>query len=297
MAHQAGAYPGFCSMKRLGVFLLPPGGMLVHRRVIPSSKFAGTHLYTWVERGTMGVKCLAQEHNTVPRPGLEPRPLDTESSALTIRPPRLPLICQSPRFYCYQLLYSNLFLFYQVFQKARAAAPSIVFFDEIDALAARRGSGGDDGASNVSDRVLTQLLTELDGVETLKDVVMVAATNRPDMIDKALLRPGRIDRIIYVPLPDRDAREEIFKIHVSQTPLGADVAIAALVEKTEMFSGAEIAALCREAALMALQENIESKEVLRRHFDKAFMAVKPRTSRELIELYRKYQNESGVHSI
>lgn len=185
----------------------------------------------------------------------------------------------------------------QVFQKARAAAPSIVFFDEIDALAARRGSGGDDSGSNVSDRVLTQLLTELDGVETLKDVILVAATNRPDMIDKALLRPGRIDRIVYVPLPDKNAREEIFKIHLAKTPLGGDVAIRDLAEKTDMFSGAEIAALCREAALTALQENIESQEVLGKHFDKAFMAVKPRTSRELIELYRKYQNESGVHSI
>lgn len=185
----------------------------------------------------------------------------------------------------------------QVFQKARAAAPSIVFFDEIDALAARRGSGGDDGGSSVSDRVLTQLLTELDGVETLKDVVMVAATNRPDMIDKALLRPGRIDRIVYVPLPDKNAREEIFKIHLIDTPLGDDVVMGDLAEKTEMFSGAEITALCREAALMALQEDIESNEVLRRHFDEAFRAVKPRTSRELIEMYRKYQNESGVHSI
>lgn len=172
-----------------------------------------------------------------------------------------------------------------------------MFFDEIDALAARRGSGGDDGASNVSDRVLTQLLTELDGVETLKDVVMVAATNRPDMIDKALLRPGRIDRIIYVPLPDKDAREEIFRIHLSKTPLSADVVIEDLAQKTEMFSGAEISALCREAAIMALEENIESSEVCRGHFDIAFMAVKPRTSKELIELYRKYQNESGVHSI
>ncbi|RMX46508.1 hypothetical protein pdam_00023275 [Pocillopora damicornis] len=185
----------------------------------------------------------------------------------------------------------------QVFQKARAAAPSIVFFDEIDALAARRGSGGDDGGSSVSDRVLTQLLTELDGVETLKDVVMVAATNRPDMIDKALLRPGRIDRIVYVPLPDKNAREEIFKIHLNDTPLGDDVVMGDLAENTEMFSGAEITALCREAALMALQEDIESNEVLRRHFDEAFRAVKPRTSRELIEMYRKYQNESGVHSI
>lgn len=184
----------------------------------------------------------------------------------------------------------------QVFHKARAAAPSIIFFDEIDALASRRGSG-DDGVSNVSDRVLTQLLTELDGVETLQDVVTVAATNRPDMIDRALLRPGRIDRILYVPLPDRDARKEIFQIHLAKTPVGNDVVIEELAEKTEMFSGAEITALCREAALAALEENIESKEVRGRHFEAAFRVVKPRTSSHLIELYHKYQNESGVHSI
>ena len=89
VAHQVGAYPSYHSMKRLGVFLLPLDGMLVHRRVTPSSKFAGTHLYTWVGRGTMGVKFLAQEHNSVARPGLEPGPFDPESSALTIRPPRL----------------------------------------------------------------------------------------------------------------------------------------------------------------------------------------------------------------
>ena len=92
VAHQAGAYPGFSSMKRLGEFLLPPGGMLVDRRVTHSSKFSGTHLYTWVERGTMGVKSLAQEHNVVPRPGLEPRLFDPESSALTMRAPHLPHI-------------------------------------------------------------------------------------------------------------------------------------------------------------------------------------------------------------
>lgn len=149
----------------------------------------------------------------------------------------------------------------------------------------------------MSDRVLTQLLTELDGVETLKDVIMVAATNRPDMIDKALLRPGRIDRIIYVPLPDTEARKEIFKIHLAKTPLGNDVVLQDLAERTEMFSGAEISALCCEAALAALQEDIESCEVHGRHLNTAFMAVKPRTSRELIELYKRYQKESGVHSI
>ena len=188
-------------------------------------------------------------------------------------------------------------LSFKVFQKARRAAPSIVFFDEIDALAVRRGSSEAGGASSVSDRVLTQLLTELDGVESLKDVVMIAATNRPDMIDNALLRPGRIDRIIYVPLPDRGTRKEIFTIHLRKTPLGVDVALEELVHKTENFSGAEISAICREAALAALQEDIESSEVQRRHFDKAFMVVKPRTTKESVDLYQKYQNECGVHFI
>ena len=149
----------------------------------------------------------------------------------------------------------------------------------------------------MSGRVLTQLLTELDGVETLKDVIMVAATNRPDMIDKALLRPGRIDRIIYVPLPDTEARKEIIKIHLAKTPLGNDVVLQDLAERTEMFSGAEISAFCRETALAALQEDIKSCEVHRRHINSAFMAVKPRTPRELIALYKRYQNESGVHSM
>ena len=107
MAHQAGAYPGFRSMKRLGVFLLPPGGMLVYRMVTPSSKFAGTHLYTWVETGTMGVKCLAQEHNVVPRPGLEPGPFDLECSTLTIRPPHLPLLLGLSNFTALQLRSSH----------------------------------------------------------------------------------------------------------------------------------------------------------------------------------------------
>ena len=115
----------------------------------------------------------------------------------------------------------------------------------------------------MSDGVLTQLLTELDGVETLKDVIMVAATNRPDMIDKALLRPGRIDRIIYFPLPDKEARKEIFKIHLAKTPLRNDVVLQDLAERTEKFSGAEISALCRNIALAALQEDIESCEVHR----------------------------------
>ncbi|NXB07921.1 SPAT5 protein, partial [Cnemophilus loriae] len=126
----------------------------------------------------------------------------------------------------------------EVFRKARAVSPSILFFDEIDALAVERGNSS--GAGNVADRVLAQLLTEMDGIEQLKDVTILAATNRPDMIDKALLRPGRIDRIIYVPLPDAATREEIFKLHFQSMPVSDEVCLAELVESTQKYSGAEV---------------------------------------------------------
>ncbi|NXS37511.1 SPAT5 protein, partial [Pomatostomus ruficeps] len=125
----------------------------------------------------------------------------------------------------------------EIFRKARAVSPSILFFDEIDALAVERGNSS--GAGNVADRVLAQLLTEMDGIEQLKDVTILAATNRPDMIDKALLRPGRIDRIIYVPLPDAATRREIFKLHFQSMPVSEEVCVAELVERTQKYSGAE----------------------------------------------------------
>ncbi|NXC38388.1 SPAT5 protein, partial [Penelope pileata] len=125
----------------------------------------------------------------------------------------------------------------EIFRKARMVSPSILFFDEIDALAVERGNSS--GAGNVADRVLAQLLTEMDGIEQLKDVTILAATNRPDMIDKALLRPGRIDRIIYVPLPDAATREEIFKLHFQSMPVSEEVCLAELVQHTHKYSGAE----------------------------------------------------------
>ena len=130
-----------------------------------------------------------------------------------------------------------------MFRRARAAAPAIVFFDEIDALAGERGAGSS-GGSDVADRVLTQLLTEIDGVEALTDVTVVAATNRPDRIDAALLRPGRLDRIVYVPLPDAETRREILQIHFAKTPVADDVDIEELVERTEKYSGAEVGPHC-----------------------------------------------------
>lgn len=174
----------------------------------------------------------------------------------------------------------------EVFRRARQAAPSIVFFDELDALGGERGSIG--SGSNVQERVLAQLLTELDGVEPLGNVTVVGATNRPDRIDPALLRPGRLDRIIYVPLPDKDTRREIFTIQLRKTPVAEDVSVEELIEKTEGYSGAELVAVCHEAALKSLEEDIEARMVFRKHFESALTIIVPRTSDSLLKIYEKY---------
>ncbi|KAF4518162.1 hypothetical protein B566_EDAN007853 [Ephemera danica] len=176
-----------------------------------------------------------------------------------------------------------------VFRRARQVAPAIVFFDELDALCGERGGSG--GGSSVQERVLAQLLTELDGVEPLGNVTVVAATNRPDRIDKALLRPGRLDRIIHVPLPDAATRREIFTLQFCKTPTEEDIDVTALVELTEGYSGAEVTAVCHEAALAALQEDISAAKVKRQHFQLALKSVTPRTSVSLLELYAKYHND------
>ncbi|KAM4670678.1 ATPase family gene 2 protein homolog A isoform 3-T3 [Amazona ochrocephala] len=183
----------------------------------------------------------------------------------------------------------------EIFRKARAVSPSVLFFDEIDALAFERGNSS--GAGNVADRVLAQLLTEMDGIEQLKDVTILAATNRPDMIDKALLRPGRIDRIIYVPLPDAATREEIFKLHFQSMPVSNEVCLAELVQRTQKYSGAEITAVCREAALLALQEDIHAKSIMGQHFQYALTIVTPRIPDSLIQFYADYQQQSGLHAL
>ena len=133
----------------------------------------------------------------------------------------------------------------EVFRRARAVAPSIVFFDEIDALGGARGGGG--GGSKVGERVLAQLLTEMDGVVSLTGVTVVAATNRPDMIDKALLRPGRLDRVVYVSLPDLATRRQVLDIHTRSMPLAEGVDLEQLALDTEGYSGAELAAVCNLA--------------------------------------------------
>ncbi|KAI7793838.1 ribosome biogenesis protein SPATA5 [Triplophysa rosa] len=176
----------------------------------------------------------------------------------------------------------------EVFRKARAVAPSIVFFDEIDALAVSRGSSH---AGGVGDRVMAQLLIEMDGIEQLKNVTILAATNRPDVIDKALMRPGRLDRIIFVPLPDAATRREIFTLQFRNMPIHPSVHLEELVNRTERYSGAEITAVCREAALAALQENIRAEHVSVRHFHAALDAVKPRIPESLLQSYITYQQE------
>lgn len=143
----------------------------------------------------------------------------------------------------------------EVFRKARQAAPCLVFFDELDSVAPHR-SGGEGGDSHVTERIVSQLLTEMDGLEDLKGVVVIGATNRPDIVDEALLRPGRFDRLLEIPLPDNEARKEILKIHTSKKPLDKTVSLDKLVELTKGYSGADIAALVNAAAMSAIKEYV-----------------------------------------
>jgi transitional endoplasmic reticulum ATPase len=185
----------------------------------------------------------------------------------------------------------------ETFRKAKQAAPTVIFFDEIDAMASERGSSTD---AHASERVVSQILTEIDGVEELKDVVIVAATNRPDIVDPAPLRPGRFDRLIYVSAPDKKGREIIFDIHLKDKPLADDVDIRELSEMTEGYVGADIEAICREASMLALRElitpGISREEIKSRladikitseHFLKAVKRVKPTTSRSAMSFYEQ----------
>jgi transitional endoplasmic reticulum ATPase len=161
----------------------------------------------------------------------------------------------------------------KIFRKARQSAPCIIFLDELDAIAPRRGM--EIASSGVTERIVNQLLSEMDGIEALKSVVVVGATNRPDMLDPALLRPGRFDKIIYVPPPDLGVREEIFKIHTRKMPLAEDVNFRRLAELTEVYTGADIEAICLEAAMAAAREDINVKVVGLRHFETALKVVPP----------------------
>ncbi|WP_415312272.1 CDC48 family AAA ATPase [Candidatus Nitrosocosmicus sp. FF01] len=191
----------------------------------------------------------------------------------------------------------------EIFRKARQAAPCIIFFDELDAIAPTRG--GDHGDSHVTERVISQLLTEMDGLEILTNVVVIAATNRPDIIDPALLRPGRFDRILYVSPPDRESRLQILKIHTKKKPLSEDVNVEDLANKTDGYTGADIASLASAAVMLALREHIakypDSKEAEKhtddlkigmKHFDEAMKKIRPLSKQEL-DMYKNVANQFG----
>jgi transitional endoplasmic reticulum ATPase len=177
----------------------------------------------------------------------------------------------------------------KVFARARTAAPSIIFFDEIEALVPRRGYAD---SSGVTDRVISQVLTEMDGINRLHDVIIVAATNRPDLVDEAIFRPGRVDLILYVPHPDEEARLEILSIHTQETGLADDVDLGELARMTEMYSGADLESLVREAALNALRRDDSTKEVARRDFMKALTKVKPSLTERMISWYDDYDKKA-----
>ncbi|OLB47629.1 AAA family ATPase [archaeon 13_2_20CM_2_53_6] len=189
----------------------------------------------------------------------------------------------------------------EVFRKARQASPCIIFFDEIDSVAPVRGSGG--GDAHVTERVISQFLTEMDGLEELRNVVIIAATNRPDIIDSALLRPGRFDRLLFVPPPDLEARRQIFKIHTRKTPLGEDVNLDELAKRTDGYTGADIASVANTAVMLSLREHIsKSKDpedakkrakglkVAKRHYDEALQKIKPMSSEEL-KMYERFSQQ------
>ena len=171
----------------------------------------------------------------------------------------------------------------EVFRKAKQVSPCIVFLDELDALAPTRGTGGD---NNVSDRLVDQLLTSMDGLENMEGVITIGATNRPEIIDQALLRPGRFDRMILVGEPDEDARKKILKIHTKSVPL-KNVKLGVLAKKMVGYTGADIESVVREAAILALRKDHKAKEVTMKHFEEALELVVPSITEDTVKYYEE----------
>lgn len=191
-----------------------------------------------------------------------------------------------------------------LFARARAAAPAIIFFDELDGLAGSRGGLGPSsslgsGSGGAGERVLAQLLMELDGLQPRLGVTVLAATNRPDKIDAALLRPGRFDRLLHVPPPDAAAREAILKISLRATPLAGDVDLRSLAAAAEGYTGADLTAVCREAGLAALDESLDASEVAARHFESALARVPPSAppGAALEAVYKEFERQGRLEAL
>ncbi|MEK6862906.1 MAG: CDC48 family AAA ATPase [Nanoarchaeota archaeon] len=174
----------------------------------------------------------------------------------------------------------------KIFEKARQASPCIIFFDELDSIAARRGT---EVGTKVVDQMVNTILAEIDGLQELNDVIIIGATNRPDIIDPALLRPGRFDRLLLIPPPNKQGRLEILKIHTKEMPLAKDVNLDEIAKTTEGCVGADLESVCREAGILALRENINAKEVTKKHFETAFRKVNPSVSPDLMEKYKEIE--------
>jgi len=194
----------------------------------------------------------------------------------------------------------------EVFDKARAAAPCVLFFDELDSIGTARGSGGGGDAGGAGDRVMNQLLTEIDGVGVKKNVFFVGATNRPELLDEALLRPGRLDQLIYIPLPDLPARQGILESTLKKSPIAPNVPLSFLSQKTEGFSGADLAEFCQRAAKAAIRDSIAAEElkaggddamdeggteITRKHFEEAFAGARRSVANNDLAKYDQFRKK------
>ncbi|QKY17913.1 CDC48 family AAA ATPase [Halorubrum sp. CBA1229] len=176
----------------------------------------------------------------------------------------------------------------QTFRKARQVSPTIIFFDELDSLAPSRGQ---EMGNNVSERVVNQLLTELDGLEDMGDVMVIGATNRPDMIDPALLRSGRFDRLVMIGQPDQEGREQILDIHTRDTPLAPDVSLREVAEITDGYVGSDLEGIAREAAIEALRDDDDAEEVEMKHFRRAMESVRPTINDDILAYYEEIEQQ------
>jgi len=177
----------------------------------------------------------------------------------------------------------------EIFRKARQVSPSIIFLDELDALVPVRGGGA--GEPHVTERVVNQLLSEMDGLEELHGVVVIGATNRPDIIDPALLRPGRFDELIMAPVPDKESRDKIFQVHLKKVPMAEDIDLDDLIGQTENYTGADIAAVVRKAGRLALREDMAADKIRQKHFQAALEEIGPSVTPETMKYYSRMASE------